>query len=196
MDAWWTYRPSDFVMYSARSLERLVGTYNAELWPAQLAGLAAGLALLAATARVPRQATRPACALLAAACAWVGWGFLWQRQAGIDAMAPWLAGVWALQALLLALASTREPSPSGPPAWCRQAGLALASAGIVLGPALSLALGRAWRQVEVAGLLPDPTALAVLGSLLALPVRWRVPLLVLPVLLLAVGATLRVLLAG
>jgi hypothetical protein len=33
MTEWWTYRLSDFLMFSARTYRRLFELYNAEVWP-------------------------------------------------------------------------------------------------------------------------------------------------------------------
>ena len=37
MPEWWTYSPSDFLMFSARTYYRLVELHNRRLWPAHLA---------------------------------------------------------------------------------------------------------------------------------------------------------------
>ena len=47
MSEWWTYRPSDFLLFSPRTYHRLFELYNREIWPAQLASLGRGLAMLA-----------------------------------------------------------------------------------------------------------------------------------------------------
>ena len=43
MSEWWTYRPSDFLLFAPRTYYRLVETYNAESWPWQAVALAAAL---------------------------------------------------------------------------------------------------------------------------------------------------------
>jgi hypothetical protein len=75
MSEWWSYRPSDFLMFSARTWGRVVESWNEALWPWQWAMAAAGVALLWAAARHPRGARPWAMAALAAAWAWVGWAF-------------------------------------------------------------------------------------------------------------------------
>ena len=35
MTEWWTYRPSDFLLFSPRTYHRLFELYNEWLWPAQ-----------------------------------------------------------------------------------------------------------------------------------------------------------------
>ena len=46
MSEWWTYRLSDFLMFSPRTYWRLIENYNQAIWPAQVVALAAGLVLL------------------------------------------------------------------------------------------------------------------------------------------------------
>ena len=43
MSEWWTYRLSDFLMFSPRTYHRLFELTNAEIWPLQIVTLAAGL---------------------------------------------------------------------------------------------------------------------------------------------------------
>lgn len=187
MSEWWTYRPSDFLMFSARTWGRLAESWNEALWPWQWLMMAAGSALVAASARDPRR-TRPwAIAVLAAAWAWVGWAFHWERFADINTGARWFAVAFGVQAVLL-LALGWRPVAGAPPTPTRGIGLALAAAALLY-PLLAPLAGRGWGQAEVAGAMPEPTALFTAGLLLALPLRHRGLLLVVPVLALAVGGT-------
>ena len=45
MSEWWTYHLSSFLLFSPHTYGRLIERYNAAIWPWQLAGLAAGLAI-------------------------------------------------------------------------------------------------------------------------------------------------------
>ncbi|RYY67111.1 MAG: hypothetical protein EOO24_53515 [Comamonadaceae bacterium] len=112
---WWTYTLSDFLMFSPQVYGRLVARYNAALWPAQVAAVAAGLALLAScvSAAAARRSWWP-CLLLAAAWASCGWGFHWTRYAEIFLAAPWLAAASWLQALLLAGCALLRPAGLAP----------------------------------------------------------------------------------
>ena len=47
MSEWWTYRPSDFLMFSPRIYWRLFASINESFWPAQPVLIVAGLAWLA-----------------------------------------------------------------------------------------------------------------------------------------------------
>lgn len=169
MSEWWSYRPSDFLMFSPRSYWRLVELYNRDVWPAQLVALAAGLLALWLAASRRDGAGRLLTALLAAAWLWVGWAFHWQRYAAINWAAPYFALAFAVQAILLVgLGVLRRDAQTRATAGLRQSlGWLLATAGVVLYPLARLLAGFPWPQLEVFGLSPEPTALASLGLLLA-----------------------------
>lgn len=196
---WWTYTLSDFVMFSPQVYARLVARYNEAAWPAQLAGIAGGLALLTLAARrdSPQRPLWPAL-LLAAAWACSGWAFHWSRYAEIFLAAPWLAAASGLQAVLLAGCAALRPRQGFAPTPTRVAGLALIAAATLLHPLADVVAGAGWARAEVVGLMPDPTALATLGWLLAtraLPGAARAVLAVLPLLALLLGVLTRVALA-
>lgn len=193
MSEWSTYGLSDFLMFSPQAYWRLVARYNAAWWPGQLLAQFAALPLAALLAR---GSPRPALAILAVAWAWVGWAFAWQRYAEIFLAAGWLAAACAVQALLLlgaAALPARETSQARTP-WPAWLLLALALAFPLLAP-LS---GRSWHEADVFGFMPDPTTLATLAALLALPglAGWTRALLALvPLAFLALGLATRWLLA-
>lgn len=187
MSEWWTYRPSDFLMFSARTWGRLAESWNEVLWPWQWAMVAVAIALLAATAHSPQRARPWALALLAAAWAWVGWAFHWERFADVNTGARWFALAFGVQAVLL-LALGLRPASGAPPTSARGIGLALAIAALLY-PLLAPLTGRGWAQAEVVAAMPEPTALFTTGLLLALPQWHRGLLLIIPVLALLVGGT-------
>ncbi|KQT07974.1 DUF6064 family protein [Ramlibacter sp. Leaf400] len=187
MSEWWSYRPSDFLMFSARSWGRLLQAWNEALWPLQWGLLAAGVALLVMAARDPRRARPWANVALAAAWAGVAWAFHWQRFADINTGARWFALAFAAQAALL-LTLGLGKAPQAPSHGLRRFGLTIASAALLY-PLLAPLAGRGWAQAEIAGAMPDPTALFTVGLLLALPQRYRGVLLAIPVLALVVGWT-------
>lgn len=196
MSEWWTYRLEDFLMFSPATYWRLVERYNREVWPLHLLMLGAGVLLLwLAIARPARR--RVAAIALAGAWLWVGWAFHWHRYAAINWAAEYLAAAFALQAALLLAAGLAFPAAGPPPnALMRRVGLVLAATGVGLYPALSAWAGRTWAQAEMFGVMPEPTALATLGLLLA--GRWphRAWLCVTPIASLLVGlATLWLLLS-
>ena len=164
MSEWWTYRPSDFLMFSQRTWHRLFELLNAEWWPLQPLLLALGAALLAMPPRAMRWG-------LAAAWLFVAWAFHARRLADIHTAAPWFAGAFVVQAVLMA---------AWRPAAIERTRPVLALMAVALAwPLLGLALGRPLAQAEVFGLAPDPTVAATLALLLAARApawAWALPL--------------------
>lgn len=186
MSQWWTYRLSDFLLFSPRTYWRLVELYNQEVWPAQVLALGLGLALLLAAASSRPVAARGVAAALAGAWLWVGWAFHWQRYATINWAATSFAIAFWIEAGLLLLAAAAGGSARQGSAAVGAAGWMLAVGGVVLYPLAAPAAGRPWAQTEVFGLMPEPTALATVGLLLLM--RRTSWLLVVPSLALLVGA--------
>ncbi|QTN22015.1 MFS transporter permease [Rhizobacter sp. AJA081-3] len=165
MSEWWTYRLSDFLLFSPRTWFRLIELYNAWLWPAQPLVLGLGLGLLVAMWRGLPWAPRASCVALAIAWAWVAWAFHLQRYAAINWAATWFAAAFAVQSvLMLALAWRLAPGP----ARRSPTGFALLVGAVTLMPLLGVACGRPWQEAEVFGLTPDATVLGTLGVLLLL----------------------------
>lgn len=162
MSEWWTYRPSDFLLFSPRVYERLIESENTALWPWQW--LAAALAAVALAPALRRRASgaRAAFALVGAALVSSGWLFLWSRFAGVNWAAGWFApAFWAAgAAFVLTAALARAPVAAVGASRALALGLmALAALYPLTGPAL----GRGWGAAEVVGIMPDPTALMALG---------------------------------
>lgn len=192
MSEWWTYRLSDFLMFSPRTYWRLVELYNQAIWPAQVLALAAGLVLLWLAADWRANGGRWVTGLLALAWLWVAWAFHWERYASINWAAQYAAMAFALQALLLIVLGAPGRGTAVPAASIVQGiGWLMAGAGIVLYPLAVLVSDRPWAQAEVFAVMPEPTVLATLGLVLASthlsPVR-RWALAVIPVLSLLLGA--------
>jgi len=189
MSEWWTYRLSDFLMFSPEIYWRLVARYNREVWPLQWVALVAGCVLLWLTIATRAGTQRIAAAVLAIAWLWTGWAFHWQRYASINWAAQYLAVAFGVEAVLLlawaVFALGRETVPVNPAA--RRIGLLVAACGVLLYPLVGLLFGRSLAQAEVFGLMPDPTALTTLGLLFALRVRYRLWLAIIPALSLAAG---------
>ena len=100
MSEWWTYTLSDFLLFSPRTYYRLLELYNLAIWPAQLAGVAIGFAIVALAAReATLRGARIVAGLLAACWLWIAWAFHYQRYAQINWAAPWFAAAFALQGL-------------------------------------------------------------------------------------------------
>lgn len=192
MSEWWTYRLEDFLMFAPRTWWRLVEQHNAAWWPAPLVACLAGAAAWWTALRPRPWAPRALAGLLAIAWAGVAMLFHAQRHAEINLLGPWLAAGSGLQAVLLAAVAAgiaRDDRPAGPV--LHRAGLAVAAAAVFLYPLAGLPFGRPLAQAEVFGWMPDPTALATLGWLLANALhagRWtRALLCVIPAVALAIG---------
>ncbi len=171
MSEWWTYRLSDFLMFSPRTYWRLVELYNLDWWPLHLAALLAGFIAFAMAVTRKAMALRVMAVLLATAWLWVGWAFHWQRYAAINWAAQYAALAFVLQALLLlALGLRGAPVASTPTPAMHGLGWVLAIAGLVAYPFAAWMAGRPWLQAEVFGMAPEPTALSTLGLLLISPV--------------------------
>jgi len=169
MSEWWTYSLSDFLMFSSRSYYRLIESYNAAFWPAHLLALVAGLVVISAISRPRQHLRRSAALVLAAAWGWVAWAYHLERYAEINTAAPYFAAAFAAQALLLCWLAYKPGNAAPAP---QPAALGLACLAIFAYPLLVLARdGGTWRQAEIFGIVPDPTAVATLGVLLA----WRAP---------------------
>jgi hypothetical protein len=181
---WWTYTLGDFLMFSPSTYWRLVETYNRDVWPAQVAGLLAGVTALGLTLSRVDGAARLQALLLAAAFLWVGWAFHWQRYATINLAARYFAfAFWVQAALFVLLALLPAKDPISETGTAQQIGWFLALAGLVLYPLGSAWDGKVWSQTEVFGVSPEPTALVCLGLILARrrqppPIfRWAVALI-------------------
>lgn len=184
MTEWWTYRLDSFLLFSARTYQRLIESHNAEVWPLQMVTLMGGVSLLLWLGRPhsPRR-DRAVFIALALAWAWVAWGFLHRRFATINWAADYAAVCFALQAAALLWAGVarggrvrrRKLSPTDPLA------ILLIVLGVLVYPLLAPMLGRPWAQAEVFAVMPDPTVIATLGFLLLAEPPRRV-LIMVPVL--------------
>ena len=106
MSDWWTYSLSDFLLFAPRTYYRLFELYNDEVWPAQIAALVAGAAILALLERGGPLAGRLISVILAASWLVVAWAFHLQRYATINWAAVYFAAGFALQALLVLWSGT------------------------------------------------------------------------------------------
>ncbi len=169
MSEWWTYRPSDFLLFAPRTYYRLFELYNAEIWPLQIVVLFAGAAiLLLMRSRIAWRA-RLIAAMLAACWLWIAWAFHWQRYATINWAASYFAVAFAIEAALLlwiGLVRARLQFDSDQGVATRT-GVAIFIFALLVQPLLGFLSGREWRQLEVFGVAPDPTVVATLGLLLA-----------------------------
>jgi hypothetical protein len=179
---WWTYRLSDFLMFSAPTYYRLFERHNAAVWPWQWPVLALGSALAAwltwlitrqriahERAGSEQQAARVVCGVLAVIWGAVAWSFLLRLYAPINWAATVFAVGFGLQALGLLLVALglrgRLELARGGRAWF---GLGLLLFALWVHPMMGWLFGRPWAQAEVFAFAPDPTVLGTLGLLLIL----------------------------
>jgi hypothetical protein len=193
MSEWWTYRLANFLLFSPRTYYRLFELYNAAIWPAQIAALALGGGIFLLVRRGGAARGRLGSAALAACWLWTAIAFHASRYATINWAAVYFAWAFGIEAALLILAGVI----AGRLSFERQADLAGRAGAwmflfaLVFEPLVGPLFGRSWKQVEVFGVAPDPTAIATLGILLMARVRRRWVLMVVPVLWCAItGATL------
>jgi len=169
MSEWWTYDISNFLLFSPRTYDRMLESYNAAVQPWQVAAVMSGLTILALAARRGnRRESWIRAALLAMAWIVVAWAFHLERYASINWSARWFAvasGVEAVMILVTEAMSKRDARATS--LLVRVGGLALAGFAIALLPIVQKLLGRPWMQVEVFGLFPDATALGTLGLVIA-----------------------------
>jgi hypothetical protein len=190
---WWTYTLRDFLLFSPRTYYRLFELYNAAIWPAQILSLGLGLTILALLPRPTPARSRLIAALLAAGWLFAGIAFHLRRYATINEAAVSFAVGFALEAaLLIGIGVVRGGlSFAWPARPASRAGLGIFVFALVLEPAVGPLLGRSWRQAEIFGIAPDPTAVATLGLLLLASGRWRWALFVVPAIWCGItGATL------
>lgn len=174
MGEWSSYSLEDFLMFSARTFDRLVERHNAALWPWHLAAAAAAVAILLLLGRRAAGASRTAAALLAAAWASAAWLWLAQRFATIQSGGAAMAAAFAVEAALLAWAGAARGRLALSPRLdvASRAGVALLVYGLLLHPLVAPLAGRPWARAELFALTADPTAAATLGLLLAVRAPW------------------------
>ena len=190
MSEWWTYRLTSFLLFSPRTYYRLLELYNVAIRPAQLAGLAIGLAIVALLIGKRGYRDRIIAGLLAACWLWIAVAFHYQRYAQINWAATWFAVAFACQALLLVVVGllperfVLRHAGSGA-LWIATSIVAVSILGY---PMLAPLAGRPWTTAEIFGVAPDPTAIASVAVLALVRGRVRWLLLVIPVLWCAVAA--------
>jgi uncharacterized protein DUF6064 len=181
MSEWWTYRLRDFLLFSPRTYFRLFEIYNAAIWPAQIVALGSGVLILLFLRRPSIPRGRWISAILTACWLWVGIAFQMKRYATINWTAVYFAWGFVLEAALwLGLGVLGRLSWLRPRDIGRRVGLGIFAFALALEPLAAPLLGRRWRQIEIFGVTPDPTAVATLGVLLAASGRGRGALSVIP----------------
>jgi hypothetical protein len=193
MDHWLSYSLGDFLLFSPRAYYRLFESLNAAAWPLHLVTLGFGVLAFVLLWRKDRWRGQVIAAGLAACWLWVAAAFHLERYAAINWVAPWFAGAFAAQALLLIWFGVvrNRLAPTAAPSGGRYAAAALLMFALVLQPLAGILTGRPVAGAEIFGIAPDPTVAATLGLALLAPGFARWILLVIPLAWCAVtGATL------
>jgi len=190
MSEWWTYRLTSFLLFSPRTYYRLLELYNLAIWPAQLAGMAIGLAIVALLIGQRGDRDCIIAGLLSVCWLWVAWAFHYQRYAQINWAATWFAAAFAFQALLLVVVGVvtgrfvLQPASAGK-LWIATSIVAISVLGY---PLLAPLAGRPWTTAETFGVAADPTAIASVAVLGLVRGRIRWFLLPVPLLWCAIAA--------
>ena len=190
MSEWWTYRLTSFLLFSPSTYYRMFERYNLAIWPAQLAGVSIGLAIVALLIGKRGHHERIVAGLLAACWMWIALAFHYQRYAQINWAATWFALAFASEALLLIVVGVLANRLAFQTATCGVAWIAtsIIAVAIVGYPLLAALTGRPWMTAEIFGVAADPTAIASVAVLALVRGRIRWLLLVIPVLWCAVAA--------
>jgi hypothetical protein len=163
--------------------------YNLAIWPAQLAGVAIGLAIVVLLIGKRAHHERIIAGLLAACWMWIAVAFHYQRYAQINWAATWFALAFACEALLLVVVGVLagrldlQLARSGT-LWIASSIVAMSILGY---PVLAPLTGRPWTTAEIFGVAADPTAIASVAMLARVRGRIRWLLLVVPVLWCAIA---------
>ena len=194
MSEWWTYRLSDFLLFSPETYYRLFELYHRELWPVQFVATSFALAIAVLLIRPARHSRRIVLAILAIAWLWTGWAFHLERYATINWAARHFGTAFLVQSALLTLALFLRETPHPERTAAPRIGLGVVIYGVFLHPLVGMLGDRSAAELELFGLTPDATALVTVGAILASGVEFRVLLLILPLLWCLIGgATLRTL---
>jgi hypothetical protein len=184
MSEWWTYRLTDFLLFSPRTYDRLFELYNTAIWPAQIVAIAFGLVIWVLLSRATVSSGRVVAGVLTASWLWVGIVFQMKRYATINWAATYFGLAFVLEAaLLLWLGVFRGRLTFGQPTdrvgWL---GLGMFLFPLWAQPLTDLVLGRRWSRLEIFGVAPDPTVIATLGLLMLAGGSGRRPLIFIPVI--------------
>jgi hypothetical protein len=171
MPEWSTYSLSDFLMFSSSVYFRLFELENRRIWPLQVAAVLAGTATIAMICRATGQSRRGAIVVLA--CAWLAcaWAYFRQSYSTIHTFGNTFAAVFVVEAAGLLLQAAVGPKSAATVSRpnVERAGLVLLAFAVFLQPLASVALGRPFAQTEWFAFMPDPTVLATIGALTAIP---------------------------
>lgn len=178
------------IAFSSEAYYALFAEYNRAIWPAQVMALLLGLMALVATGRPFWLSDRLIATILVVFWAWTGLVYHWSFFAGINFVAPVLAVLFVIQALLLMWTGVVRDRVAFrfTGSLCGWAGMALAIYGLTFHAVTSYLSGQVGLALPAFGVTPSPTLLFTLGLLLMAEPRVPWHLMILPVILGFVGA--------
>lgn len=180
----WTYRLSDFLLFSPETYYRTIELYNQATWPVHLLTLAFGVSLLFLLLRSPAWQGRTVSGIFAAIWIWIAWAYHLRYFSPINWVAPLFAVMFVTEAALLIWIGVirNRLTFRATLSIRRSAGFALFASALVVYPFIAIMLDRPWQQAEIFGTSPDPTAIATIAlllttrrtywTLLAIPFLW------------------------
>jgi hypothetical protein len=187
MSEWWTYRLSDFLMFTSSTYFRLFELSNRQWFPLQLVFLAAAFLTLYYITRKPQPVVLTAAGMLFGfAWIWVAWEFHWVRYTPVMLAGPYFAGLFLLEGVALAVGGRFLSAFADRTRFDARLGLGLVIFGLVLLPPLAFAFGRPFAEAQFFGVAPDPTVVATIGFLFFIRANWS--LFLLPILWLVISA--------
>jgi hypothetical protein len=173
MAEWWTYSPSDFLLFSSRTYWRLFELHNEAVWPLHVAALLIGAGMLTQVIRPHPWSDKAISVGLGGIWIWIAFGFLWTRYSTINWAVIYAVPAFVAQGLLLVWIGGirgRLHYRTGK-SLSALLGLVLFAYAVILHPFIAILSGRPLAAAEVFGIAPDPTAVASLGLLTMTSVR-------------------------
>lgn len=174
------------------TLDQFLGifvAYNAAIWPAQIIAYAFGLIMIVAIWLQWPLTSRLILSILALMWAWNGiaYQFLW--FASINPAAPYFAGIFVCEALLLAGCALAERGASFRIGRDPRSivGIGFLAYAMLLYPLLGTLAGHGLMAGPMFGVAPCPTTIFTIGMLLLARGRWVALLSVIPLLWSLVG---------
>jgi hypothetical protein len=168
MSVWLTYSPSDFLLFTPHTYYRLFELYNRAVWPLHIVAIALGITLVVLLWRGGAWRGRAIAAILAACWLWVAWAYLYERYDTINWAARYAASGFAAEAALLGVLGVLLNRLTPDAGLAGHIGTAIVFFALFIQPLLAPLFGRPWSQLEIFGLMPDPTVAATIGGLLAM----------------------------
>lgn len=174
------------------TLEQFLGVfaaYNAAIWPAQIIAAVLGLVAVAALWLKRPLASRLILSILALMWMWNGVGYQFLFFSSINPAAKLFAGLFMLQALLLAGCAVAARAVSFRTASDLRsiAGFALIIYAMLIYPVLGISAGHGLMAGPMFGVAPCPTTIFTIGLLLLARGRWVVWLSIIPLLWSLIG---------